>query len=123
MSGVSGSIWFCFRLGLGAFLHSRHVWVIFFVNFRLFSENFSLSASNFPSPYFQFVQEYGMSIGNRTEWSTIQRVIGRVISNLEIASPIIPELYDTKSCYQLIEPITKWENLSLGIFFNVKKSH
>ena len=45
-------------------------------------------------------------------------------SNLEfeITSPIIPELYDTKSCYQLIEPITKWENLRLGIFFNVKKS-
>ena len=61
-----------------SFTHS--VWVNFFLNFRLFSESFfSLSASNSPSPYFQFVQEYGISIGNRTEWSTIQRVIGRVI--------------------------------------------
>ena len=59
--------------------------------------------------------------GNRTEWSTIQGVIGRVISNrFEITSPITPELYDTKSYYQLIVPITKCENLSLGIFINVR---
>ena len=42
------------------------------------------------------------SNGNRTEWSTIQGVIGRVIY-----LPITPELYDTKSYYQLIVSITK----------------
>ena len=59
-----------------------------------------------------------VSNGNRTEWSTIQGVIGRVISNRP--SPITPELYDTKSYYQLIVPITKCKNLSLGIFINVR---
>ena len=39
----------------------------------------------------------------------------------EITSLITPELYDTKSYYQLIVPITKCENLSLGIFINVLK--
>ena len=59
--------------------------------------------------------------GNRTEWSTIQGVIGRVISNrFETTSPITPELYDTKSYYQLIVPITKCENLSLGTIINVR---
>ena len=33
---------------------------------------------------------------------------------------ITPELYDSKSYYQLIVPITKCENLSLGIFINVR---
>ena len=37
----------------------------------------------------------------------------------EIMSLITPELYDTKSYYQLIVPIKKCENLSLGIFVNV----
>ena len=37
--------------------------------------------------------------GNRTEWSTIQRVIGQVISKFEIKSTIAPELCDTKSYY------------------------
>ena len=48
------------------------------------------------------------SNGNRTEWSTILGVIGRVISKLaehaaqgrfEIKSTITPELHDTKSYY------------------------
>ena len=47
-----------------------------------------------------------ISNGNRTEWSTIQGVIGRVISN-RFTSTIPPELYDTKSYYQLIVSITK----------------
>ena len=48
-----------------------------------------------------------ISNGNRTEWSKIQGVIGRVISNsvaervvrsrFEITIPITLELYDTKS--------------------------
>ena len=38
----------------------------------------------------------------------------------EISSPITLELEDTKSYYQLIVPITKCENLSLGIFINVR---
>ena len=38
----------------------------------------------------------------------------------EITSLITPELYDTKSYYQLIVPKTKCENLSLGIFINVR---
>lgn len=55
---------------------------------------------------------------NRTEWSTIQAVIGRVISKLakragrgcfEIKSMITLELYDMKSYYQLIVTITKFE--------------
>ena len=41
-------------------------------------------------------------------------------NRFEITSPITPELYDTKSYYQLIVPITKCENLSLGIFTNVR---
>ena len=50
--------------------------------------------------------------GNRTEWSTIQGVIGHVISNLshlkfEITSAITPELYDTKSYDQFIVSIKK----------------
>ena len=61
-----------------------------------------------------------ISNGNRTEWSTIQGVIGHARGRFEITSPITPELYDTKSYYQLIVPITKCENLSLGIFINVR---
>ena len=38
----------------------------------------------------------------------------------EITSLITPELYDTKSYYHLIVPTTKCENLSLGIFINVR---
>ena len=52
------------------------------------------------------------SNGNRTEWSTIQGVIGRVISNQPSAtSTINPELYDAKSYYQLIVSITKCQKL------------
>ena len=50
-------------------------------------------------------------------------MIGRVIyarGRFEITSLITPELYDAKSYYQLIVPITKCENLSLGIFINVR---
>ena len=50
--------------------------------------------------------------GNRTEWSKIQGVIGR----FEITSTITPELYDTKSYYQLIVSITKCEKLRNEIF-------
>ena len=48
------------------------------------------------------------SNGNKTEWSTIQGVIGRVVSKsaertaqgrFEIKSTITPELYNTKSYY------------------------
>ena len=31
---------------------------------------------------------------NRTEWSTIQGVIGRVISNLKLQARLLPGLYD-----------------------------
>ena len=50
-----------------------------------------------------------VSNGNRTEWRTIQGVVGRVISNGP--SAIAPKLYDTKSDYQLIVSITKCEKL------------
>ena len=40
----------------------------------------------------------------------------------EITSLVTPELYDTKSYYQLIVPITKCENLSLGIFINIRNT-
>ena len=49
-----------------------------------------------------------ISNSSRTEWSTVQGVIRRVIS---ITSTISPELYDTKSYYQLIVSITKREKL------------
>ena len=57
--------------------------------------------------------------GNRTEWNTIQGVIGRVIYALdrfEVTSTITPELYNTKSYYQLIVSITKCEKLTNEIF-------
>ena len=60
------------------------------------------------------------STGNRTEWSTIQGV-NVAFGRFEITRPITPELYDTKSCYQLIVSITKCEILSLGIFINVRE--
>ena len=44
-----------------------------------------------------------ISNGNRTEWSAIQGVIGRVIAWFEISSLITPELHDTKSYYHLIK--------------------
>ena len=37
------------------------------------------------------------------------------------SSPITPELYDTQSYYQLIVSITKCENISPGIFINVRE--
>ena len=49
-----------------------------------------------------------ISNSNWTEWSTIQGVIGRVISNqpsakreadLKLRAQLLPELYDTKSNY------------------------
>ena len=46
--------------------------------------------------------------GNRTEWSTIQEVIGEKFQ-FEIKSTITHELYDTKSYYQLIVTTTKSE--------------
>ena len=44
-----------------------------------------------------------ISNGNWTEWSTIQGVVRRVT--------VIPELYDTKSNYQLIVSIIKCKNV------------
>ena len=41
-------------------------------------------------------------------------------SNLKFTSLITPKLYDTKSYNQLIVPIIKCENFSLGIFINVR---
>ena len=38
----------------------------------------------------------------------------------EITSLITPDLYETKSYYQLIVPITKCENLRLGTFISVR---
>ena len=70
-----------------------------------------------------FLTNYPISNGNRTEWSTIQGVIRQVISEryvlgrFKITSAITPELYDTKSYYQLIVTIKKsrlgnlWEPL------------
>ena len=55
---------------------------------------------------------------NWTEWSTIQGVIGRVISNrpsakreadLKLRARLLPELHDTKSNYQLIVTIINFE--------------
>ena len=43
-------------------------------------------------------------------------------SNIQFAV-ITPELYQSKSYYQLIWSITKCKNLSLEIFINVNKSH
>ena len=66
--------------------------------------------------------------GNRTERRTIQGVIGRVVSRsaeraarsrFEIKSTITPELYDTKSYYQLIVTITKYErNITVDKLFD-----
>ena len=46
---------------------------------------------------------------NRSEWRTIQGIIVREIcvrGRFEITSTITPELYDTKSYYQLIVTIS-----------------
>ena len=66
--------------------------------------------------------------GNRTQWSAIQGVVGRVISKsaecaergrFEIKSTVTPELYDTKSYYQLIVTITKYErNITVDKLFD-----
>ena len=52
---------------------------------------------------------FTISNGNRTKWSKIQGVIGRVISikRYEITSPITPKLYNTGSYYRLIVSMTK----------------
>ena len=62
-----------------------------------------------------------ISNGNRTEWSTINSGSNRASDFksaewvargwFEITSAIIPEFYETKSYYQLIVSITKWEKL------------
>ena len=61
--------------------------------------------------------EYNSGTNRASNFKSAKRVArGR----FEITSLIIPELYDTKSYYQLIVP-TKCENLgSLGIFINVR---
>ena len=43
------------------------------------------------------------------------------LGRFKITSPITPDLYDPKSYYQLIVSITKCENLSLGIFINIRE--
>ena len=43
------------------------------------------------------------------------------LGRFETTSSTTPELYDTKSDYQLIVSITKCENLSVGIFINVRE--
>ena len=59
--------------------------------------------------------EYNSRSNQASNFKSTERVArGR----FEITSLITPELYDTKSYYQLIVPITKCENLSLGIFSN-----
>ena len=62
-----------------------------------------------------------ISNSNKTEWRTIQEVIGQVISNqpselreadLKSLVLLLPELKDTRSYYQLIVTITKYEKVS-----------
>ena len=61
--------------------------------------------------------EYNSGSNRASNFKSAERVArGR----FEITSPITPELYDTKSYYQLIVPITKCENFSLGIFIKVR---
>ena len=61
--------------------------------------------------------EYNSGSNRASNFKSAKRVArGR----FEITSLITPELYDTKSYYQLIVPITKCGNLSLGIFINVR---
>ena len=61
--------------------------------------------------------EYNSGSNRASNFKSAKRVArGR----FEITSLITPELYDTKSYFQLIVPITKCENLSLGIFINVR---
>ena len=44
--------------------------------------------------------EWSTSNRDRTEWSEIRGVIGRVISNWKLWARLLPELYYTKSYYQ-----------------------
>ena len=62
-----------------------------------------------------------ISNSNRTEWRTIQEVIGQVISNqpsalheddLKSLALLLPKLYDVRSYYQLTGKITKYEKVS-----------
>ena len=71
----------------------------------------SVNSFEFFSPSTTFCQikdELVISNSNWTEWSTIQGVIGRVISNrlrasrsadLKLLAILLPELYETKSNY------------------------
>ena len=61
--------------------------------------------------------EHNSGSNRASNFKSAKRV---ALGRFEITSLITPELYDTKSCYQLIVPITKCENLSLGIFINVR---
>ena len=73
--------------------------------------------SNFKlRPYLAIIKII-ISNGTTTDWSTIQGVSGRVISNLTNAQreadlKLRAGFYDTKSCYQLIVPRTKYEELT-----------
>ena len=61
--------------------------------------------------------EYNSGSNRVSNFKSAERVArGR----FETTSPITPELYDTKSYYQLIVPIAKCENLSLGAIINVR---
>ena len=59
--------------------------------------------------------EYNSGSNRVSNFKSAQRVAR---GGFEIMSLITPELYDTKSYYQLIVPITKCKNLSLGIFIS-----
>ena len=55
------------------------------------------------------------------EYNSGSNLASNFKSRFEITNPITPELYDTKSYYQLSVLMTKCENLSLGIFINVRE--
>ena len=59
--------------------------------------------------------EYNSGSKQTSNFKSAERVTrGR----LEITSLVTPELYDTKSYYQLIVSVTQCQNLGLGIFIN-----
>ena len=55
-----------------------------------------------------------MEYNSRSNWVN---ALGR----FKITNPITPDLHDPNSYYQLIVSITKCENLSLGIFINIRE--
>ena len=64
-------------------------------------------------------EKRSISNGNKTVWSRIRGVIGRVIreADLQLGALLLPELYSTQSYYQLIVSITKMrESQSWNIY-------